>query len=465
MSNYDVIVIGSGPGGYTSAIRNAQLGKKVAIVEKYPTLGGTCLNVGCIPSKALLDSSKHYSTAVKSFDKHGISTTGISLDFPKMVGRKNEVVSQITKGVQFLMEKNKIEVFQGHGSLKDANTVAVKGDKEVEIKGTNIILATGSKPSALPFAPFDKERIISSTEALTLPELPKSMIVIGGGVIGLEMGSVYARLGVEVQVVEFLDKITPGMDEMVSKELMKSLKKQGLKFHLSTKVQSITNTGKAVTVEAENKKGDAVSFEADYCLVACGRAPYSEALGLENVGIELDERKRVPVNANLQTKVPNIYAIGDLIEGPMLAHKAEEEGVFVAEIIDGQKPHVDHHLIPGVVYTWPEAASVGSTEQELKDAGRAYKVGKYSMKGLGRARASEDTDGMVKVLADKETDEVLGVHLVAARAADIISEAAVAMTYRASAEDIGRICHAHPTFAEAFKEAALDATDKRAINA
>jgi len=465
MSTYDVIVIGSGPGGYTSAIRNAQLGKTVAIVEKYSTLGGTCLNVGCIPSKALLDSSEHYYQAVKKFDNHGIAVDGVSVDFPKMIGRKDQVVSQITQGVKYLMDKNKIQIFEGHGSLKDANTVIVKGEKEVELKGTNIILATGSKPTELPFAKFDKKRIISSTEALTLKELPKSMIVIGGGVIGLEMGSVYSRLGVEVQVVEFLDKITPTMDEMVSKELMKTLKKQGIKFSLSTKVTAITNKGESVTVEAENKKGEAVSFEADYCLVAVGRSPYSEALGLDNVGIELDERKRVPVNTNLQTKVSNIYAIGDLIEGPMLAHKAEEEGVYVAEFIDGQKPQVDHHLIPGVVYTWPEAASVGSTEQELKEAGKEYKVGKFSMKALGRARASEDTDGMVKVLADKTTDEVLGVHLVSARAADIISEAAVAMTYRASAEDIGRICHAHPTFAEAFKEAALDASDKRAINA
>lgn len=465
--SYDVIVIGSGPGGYISAVRASQLGQKVAIIEKYATLGGTCLNVGCIPSKALLDSSHHYYDAVKHFEEHGILIDPPKIDFPKMIERKAKVVEQTTGGVKFLMDKNNIDVFEGLGSFVDATHVKVtKSDgSEETIEGKNIIIATGSKPSNLPFITLDKERVITSTEALKLPEIPKHMLVIGGGVIGLELGSVYKRLGADVSVIEYMDKIVPGMDADVSKELQKVLKKQGVKFFTSHAVNAVERNGDEITVKAKNKKGADVEFKGDYCLVSVGRRAYTDGLGLENVGIKVNERGQVETNDHLQTNVPNIYAIGDVVKGAMLAHKAEEEGVVVAELIAGQKPHIDYNLIPGIVYTWPEVAAVGKTEQELKDAGVAYKAGKFSMRALGRSRASGDIDGFVKVLADKATDEVLGVHIVGARAADLIMEAAVGMEYRASAEDFARICHGHPTYSEAFKEASKAAWDGAPLNA
>ena len=464
---YDVIVIGSGPGGYISAIRAAQLGKKVAIIEKYPTLGGTCLNVGCIPSKALLDSSHHYYDAVHHFEEHGISVEKPSFDFGKMVDRKASVVEQTTGGIKYLMDKNDITVYEGLGSFESNTQVKVTkndGSSEV-IEGTNIIIATGSKPSTLPFISLDKERIITSTEALKLKEVPKHLIVIGGGVIGLELGSVYKRLGADVSVVEYAPAITPTMDKDVSKELTKVLKKQGMKFHVSHGVSAVERKGEEVVVTATNKKGEEVSFTGDYCLVAVGRRPYTDGLALDKAGIKVNERGQIDVNDHLQTNVSNIYAIGDVVRGAMLAHKAEEEGVVVAEYLAGQKPHIDYNLIPGIVYTWPEVAAVGKTEQELKDAGVAYKAGKFSMRALGRSRASGDLDGFVKVLADKNTDEILGAHIVGARAADLIMELAVAMEYRASAEDVARICHGHPTYSEAIKEAAKAAWDGKPLNA
>jgi dihydrolipoamide dehydrogenase len=467
MNSFDVVIIGSGPGGYVAAIRCAQLGMKTALIEKYSSLGGTCLNVGCIPSKALLDSSEHYHQAVHQFETHGIvlkSKPGV--DFGQMVKRKQDVVDQTVAGINYLMKKNKIEVFTGFGSFTGPKTVSVlhADGKTTELEGKNIIIATGSKPASLPFIQVDKKRIITSTEALKLDEVPKSMVVIGGGVIGLEMGSVYARLGTKVSVVEFMPSIIPTMDSTMGKELQKSLKKLDFEFYLSHKVKEVTAKGKKVTVKADNAKGEEISIEADYCLVAVGRKPYTENLGLDKAGVKLDERGRVEVDAHLQTNVPGIWAIGDVIKGAMLAHKAEEEGTFVAEKIAGQKPHINYNLIPGVVYTWPEVASVGYTEEQLKEAGTPYKVGSFPFKASGRARVSMDTDGLVKVLAHKDTDEILGVHMIGPRCADMIAEAVVAMEFRASAEDIGRISHAHPTFTESFKEAALDASDKRAIH-
>ena len=464
---YDLIVIGSGPGGYIAAVRASQLGSKVALIEKYSTLGGTCLNVGCIPSKALLDSSHHYYDAVHHFEEHGISVEKPSFDFGKMVARKANVVEMTTGGIKYLMDKNKVDVYEGLGSFEDATHVKITkndGTSEV-IEGTNIIIATGSKPSTLPFISLDKERIITSTEALKLKEVPKHLIVIGGGVIGLELGSVYKRLGADVSVVEYAPTITPTMDKDVSKELTKVLKKQGMKFHASHGVTAVERNGDEVVVKATNKKGEEVSFTGDYVLVAVGRRPYTEGLGLENAGVKVNERGQVDVNDHLQTNVSNIYAIGDVVRGAMLAHKAEEEAVVVAEYIAGQKPHIDYNLIPGIVYTWPEVAAVGKTEQELKDTGVAYKAGKFSMRALGRSRASGDIDGFVKILADKNTDEVLGAHIVGARAADLIMEIAVAMEFRASAEDIARICHGHPTYSEAVKEAAKAAWDGMPLNA
>ena len=464
---YDIIVIGSGPGGYISAVRASQLGKKVAIIEKYATLGGTCLNVGCIPSKALLDSSHHFYDAVNHFETHGISVEKPTFDFGKMVARKASVVEQTTGGIKYLMDKNNIDVFEGLGSFVDATHVKISkndGSEEI-IEGINIIIATGSKPSNLPFISLDKERIITSTEALKLKEVPKHLIVIGGGVIGLELGSVYKRLGADVTVVEYAPKITPTMDADVSKELQKVLKKQGIKFATSHGVSAVERKGDEVLVKATDKKGREVEFTGDYCLVAVGRKPFTQGLGLENAGVQLNERNQVEVNDHLQTNISNIYAIGDVVKGAMLAHKAEEEGVVVAEYLAGQKPHIDYNLIPGIVYTWPEVAAVGKTEDELKTAGVAYKAGKFSMRALGRSRASGDIDGFVKVLADKTTDEVLGVHIVGARAADLIMEAAVAMEYRASAEDLARICHGHPTYSEAMKEAAKAAWDGKPLNA
>ena len=466
MSQFDVTVIGSGPGGYVAAIRAAQLGFKTAIIEKYPTMGGTCLNVGCIPSKALLDSSEHFHNAAHNFANHGIIIDSPKADIARMVERKNEVVDQTTKGIQFLMDKNKITVFHGVGSFESATQIKItKNDGSSEtIESKYTIIATGSKPSSLPFINIDKERIITSTEALNLKEIPKKFLVIGGGVIGLELGSVFLRLGSEVTVIEFMDKIIPGMDGALSKELQKVLKKQGMKFELSTGVSAVERNGDSVKITAKNKKGEEVTFDADYVLVSVGRKPYTEGLGLEKAGVELDERGRVKVNEHLQTNVSNIYAIGDVIQGAMLAHKASEEGVLVAEQLAGQKPHINYNLIPGVVYTWPEVAGVGKTEEQLKEEGVAIKVGNFPMRALGRSRASGDLDGFIKIIADEKTDEVLGVHMIGARAADMIAAAVTAMEFRASAEDIARMSHAHPTFAEAIKEAALDATGKIAIH-
>jgi len=467
MNQYDVAIIGSGPGGYVAAIRCAQLGMKTAIIEKYSTLGGTCLNVGCIPSKALLDSSHHYEDAVKHFEDHGIEIPGdIKINLEKMISRKQAVVDQTTKGIQFLMDKNKIDVYEGIGSFKDATHITImpsKG-KTQTIEAKNIIVATGSKPSSLPFIKLDKERVITSTEALKLKEIPSHMIIIGGGVIGLELGQVYKRLGSQVTVVEFMDRIIPGMDAALSKELLKVLKKQKVKFLLSHKVKSVERTKNEVIIKADDKKGAEVVLKGDYCLVSVGRRPYTDGLNAEAAGIALDKMGRVEVNNHLQTNIPNIYAIGDVVKGAMLAHKAEEEGAMVAEIIAGQRPHIDYNLIPGVVYTWPEVASVGKTEEELKESGVEYKSGQFPMRALGRSRASMDTDGFVKILADKKTDEVLGVHMIGARCADLIAEAVTAMEFRASAEDISRMSHAHPTYAEAVKEAALAATDDRALH-
>jgi len=466
MSQFDVTIIGSGPGGYVAAIRCAQLGFKTAIIEKYSVLGGTCLNVGCIPSKALLDSSEHFYNAKHDFANHGIIINDPVADLGRMIERKREVVDQTTKGINFLMDKNKITVFEGVGSFESATQIKVtKNDGSTELLDSKYtIIATGSKPSTLPFITLDKERIITSTEALELKEIPKHLIVIGGGVIGLELGSVYKRLGSEVTVVEFMDKIIPTMDGALSKELNKVLRKQGMKFNLSTGVQSVERNGDTVKVTAKDKKGEEVVFEGDYVLVAVGRKPYTDGLAVEKAGVDLDERGRVKVNEHLQTNVSNIYAIGDVVVGAMLAHKAEEEGVLVAEYLAGQKPHIDYNLIPGVVYTWPEVAGVGKTEEQLKEAGVAYKSGSFPFRALGRARASNDLDGFVKILADAKTDEVLGVHMIGARCADLIAEAVTAMEFKASAEDISRMSHAHPTFAEAIKEAALAATDNRALH-
>lgn len=464
---YDVVVIGSGPGGYVAAIRCGQLGLKTAIIEKYSTLGGTCLNVGCIPSKALLDSSEHYHNANKHFAEHGINLSNLKVDLKQMVKRKNGVVEQTTGGITFLMKKNKVTTYQGVGSFVDKNTIKITKDDQSteEITTKNVIIATGSKPASLPFLTIDKKRIITSTEALNLTEVPKHLVLIGGGVIGLELGSVYARLGAKVTVIEYLDSIIPTMDKGLGKELQKSLKGLGFEFLLSHKVTGASVKGKTVTVTAEDAKGNPVTVEGDYCLVAVGRTAYTEGLNLEAVGIKLEERgKKVPVNEHLETPVAGIYAIGDVIRGAMLAHKAEEEGVYVAELIAGQKPHINYNLIPGVVYTWPEVASVGATEEQLKKDGVKYKAGSFPFKASGRARASMDLEGFVKVLADANTDEILGVHMIGPRVADMIAEAVVAMEYRASAEDIARICHAHPTFTESFKEAALAATGNRAIH-
>jgi len=461
MNKYDVAVIGSGPGGYVAAIRCAQLGMKTAIIEKYSTLGGTCLNVGCIPSKALLDSSHHYEDAIKHFEEHGIEIPGdIKVNIEKMIARKQSVVDQTTNGIDFLMKKNKIDVYEGVGSFKDATRIVIKGKDAGEIEAKNTIIATGSKPSSLPFINIDKERIITSTEALKLKEIPKHLIVIGGGVIGLELGQVYRRLGSEVSIVEYMDRIIPTMDSGLSKELNKVFKKAKFKMNVSHKVKSVERVGDEVVVKADNKKGEEVEFKGDYCLVSVGRRPYTDGLNAEAAGVKLTDRGQVETNEQLQTSASNIYAIGDVVKGAMLAHKASEEGVLVAEILAGQKPHIDYNLIPGVVYTWPEVAAVGKTEEQLKESGVDYKVGQFPMRALGRSRASMDLDGFVKILADKNTDEILGVHMVGARAADMIAEAVVAMEYRASAEDISRMSHAHPTFTEAIKEAALAANDR-----
>jgi dihydrolipoamide dehydrogenase len=437
---------------------------KTALIEKYPTLGGTCLNVGCIPSKALLDSSEHYYNALHSFKDHGIDVTPRA-DLAHMIARKADVVKQTCDGINYLMKKNKVDVLHGVGSFVAKNRIQVTGadGKLSEIESRYVIIATGSKPTPLPFAPFDKKRIISSTEALVLPEVPRHLIVIGGGVIGMELGSVYSRLGAKVTVVEFLDNLIPTMDGTMGKELQKVAKKMGMEVFLGHKVTSVENKGKEVVVKAEGKKGELLELKGDYCLVSIGRRPFTDGLAIEKAGLSL-EKGRIPVDDHLRTKVETIYAIGDVVRGAMLAHKAEEEGVFVAETIAGQKPHIHYHLIPSVVYTWPEVAGVGYTEEQLKESGRAYKSGSFPFKALGRARASMDVDGLVKVLADKETDEILGIHIIGARAADMIAAGVTAMEFRASAEDVSRMSHAHPTYMEAVKEACLAATGNRALH-
>jgi len=468
MNEFDVTVIGSGPGGYVCAIRCAQLGMKTALVERYNTLGGTCLNVGCIPSKALLDSSEHYYNCIHHFAEHGIDVKSAKPNLEKMIQRKREVVKQTCEGINYLMKKNKITVFHGHGSFVSDHEIEIKNEKgsTEKIKSRYFVIATGSKPATLPGIEIDKKRIITSTEALEMKDIPGVMVIIGGGVIGLELGSVFARLGSKISVLEFMDRIIPGMDGSLSKELQRILKKNlAFDFYLKHKVTSVKTKGKKVLVEAENLSNQqAVSLEADYCLVSVGRRPYTDNLGLEKTGVKKDEKGRIAVNDYLQTDVLHIYAIGDVVRGPMLAHKAEEEGVFVAEHIAGQKPHINYLLIPGVVYTWPEVASVGYTEEQLKEQKREYKTGQFPFKASGRARASMDTDGFIKVLADAKTDEILGIHMIGPRAADMIMEAVTAMEFRASAEDIARICHAHPTFSESIKEACLDATEKRALH-
>ena len=464
---YDVTVIGSGPGGYVAAIRCAQLGMKTAIIEKESTLGGTCLNVGCIPSKALLDSSEHYHNAHKTFAEHGVMLENLAVDMNQMIDRKAKVVDENVKGIDFLMKKNKIDVIRGFGSFKDANTITVTADdgSTSEVSSDKVIIATGSVPNVPASFNFDGKRVISSTEALEIREVPKRMVVVGGGVIGMELGSVFGRLGTEIEVVEYMERIIPTMDKDCGKQLQRSLKGLGFKFHLKHMVNEVKPTKDGVKVVVQKRGSeDTFEIEADYCLVSIGRKPFTDKLGLENIGVKLDERGRIEVNGHLETSASGVYAIGDVVKGAMLAHKAEEEGVFVAEKIAGQRPHINYNLIPGVVYTWPEVAAVGATEQELKDAKVPYKAGKFPFKALGRARASMDTDGMVKVLAHKETDEILGVHMVGARTADMIAEAVAVMEFRGSAEDVARMSHAHPTYTEAFKEAALAATGDRALH-
>ncbi len=459
---YDVIVIGAGPGGYVCAIRAAQLGLKVACVEKRDSLGGTCLNVGCIPSKALLHASEKFSEAKHHLADFGVKAGDVSLDLPGMMKHKNAVVDANTKGVDFLFKKNKIDWLKGEGVITAPGKVSVAGS---EYQAKHIIIATGSDVVSLPGITIDEKQIVSSTGALTLSEVPKKMVVIGGGVIGLELGAVWGRLGAEVTVIEFLDRILPGMDGELSKEAKKILGKQGFTFKLETKVTSATVKGKGVELTLEEAKGgSAETLNADIVLVAVGRKAYSTGLGLDKVGVALDERGRIKTDHGFQTNVPGIYAIGDVIAGPMLAHKAEDEGVVLAEMIAGQTGHIDYNLIPGVVYTWPEVASVGKTEEQLKTDGVDYKVGKFPFLANGRARAMNATEGFVKILADAKNDRVLGVHIIGPEAGTLIAEAVIAMEFGGSAEDIARTCHAHPTLEEAMKEAAL-AVDKRALHA
>lgn len=464
-NQYDIIVIGSGPGGYVSAIRAAQLGYKVAIVEKYNTLGGTCTNVGCIPAKALLDSSEHYHQAKEQFKTHGIGLDGITLDFSQFIARKSDVVKQNTAGLVYLMKKNKIDVHHGTGSFTDATHLQVTAaDKTTLLTGKYFIIATGSKPSSISGVTIDKERIITSTEGLSLPARPDSMIIIGGGVIGVEMASVYARIGTEVTIIEYTDSLIPTMDRELGKALYKTLGKLKIKILLGSKVQSASNNGTSASVSFLDAEGRPQEITADYCLVAVGRKAYTEGLNLQTVGITPEKNGKIKVNAQLQTAVPNIYAIGDVIDGPMLAHRAEDEGTFVAEVIHGGKPHIKYELIPAVVYTWPEVAAAGATEEQLKAQGITYTVGKFPYMASARARASMDTDGFVKVLVSPKYGEVLGVHIIGPRAADVIAQAVVAMEYEITADDLSRLSYAHPTYSEVLKDAYLIATGKGAIN-
>jgi len=463
---YDVIIVGGGPGGYVCAIRAAQLGLKTACVEKRGSLGGTCLNVGCIPSKALLQSSHHFEAASHEFASHGVKTGKVALDLPTMMARKDKVVDDLTKGIEFLFKKNKVDYIVGEGVITAADTVEVKptsGKKQI-LKTENIVIATGSDVAPLPGVSIDEKQIVSSTGALALSKVPKSMVVVGGGVIGLELGSVWRRLGAEVTVVEFLDTILPGMDGEVVKQMTRTLKKQGMKFKLKAKVTAAKAAKTGVTLSVEPRDGgEAETIKADVVLVAIGRRPYSDGLGLDKLGVAVDERGFIGVDPDLQTNIPGIFAIGDVIGGAMLAHKAEEEGIAVAESLAGQSGHVNYDVIPGVVYTWPEVASLGKTEETLKEEGVDYKVGKFPFSANSRARANADSEGFVKILADAKTDRVLGAHIVGPAAGDLIQEAVSVMEFGGSAEDIARTCHAHPGLSEAVKEAAL-AVDDRAIH-
>jgi dihydrolipoamide dehydrogenase len=461
---FQAIVIGGGPGGYVCAIRLSQLGIKTACVESRGSLGGTCLNIGCIPSKSLLNLSENFHK-VKHFSNLGIEISAVKLNLEKMMKNKDKVVTILTKGIEFLFKKNKVTHYKGTGSFKSATQVSIIDDKKKEtiIDSDKIIISTGSEPISLPGVKFDEKVIVSSTGALALSKVPKKMVIVGAGYIGLEMGSVWSRLGSEVHVVEFLDHITPGMDKEISKEFMKILQKQGINFHLQTKVNSIKKNNKGAVVSTTNKDGKKINFECDVVLVSVGRKPNTKNLNLDAIGIALDDKKRVKVDKNFQTNVKNIYAIGDVIAGPMLAHKAEEEGIAIAELIAGQSGHVNYNIIPGVVYTSPEVASIGKTEEQLKDLNQKYKVGKFPFMANSRAKAINETDGFVKILAEEKTDKVLGVHIIGSHAGEMIAQIAIAMEFGASSEDIARTCHAHPTFSEAIKEAALS-VDKRPIH-
>jgi len=464
-NNFDVIIIGGGPGGYVCAIRAAQLGLKTACIESRGALGGTCLNVGCIPSKSLLNLSENFYKAKKDFNQQGIEISDIKLNIDKMMSNKNKSIQILTKGVEFLFKKNKVTYLKGKGVFFSKNDVVVyNNNKKENYKAKNIVIATGSDVASLPGITIDEKNIISSTGALSLNKVPKKLLVIGGGYIGLEMGSVWSRLGAEVTVIEYLDCITPGMDQEISKEFQKILNKQGIKFKLNSKVSSVKNKNNSVLVTfTDNKTSKSETIEADKVLVSVGRKPYTEGLNLSKIGIKKDDKGRIKVNEKLQTSVNNIYAIGDVIKGPMLAHKAEDEGIAVAEILAGQAGHVNYDVIPGVVYTFPEVATVGKTEEQLKSEKKTYKVGKFPFLANSRAKVNNETEGFVKILADSNTDKVLGVHIIGPHCGDMIAEMALAMEFGASAEDIARTCHAHPTHTEAIKEAAL-AVDKRPIH-
>ncbi len=461
---FQAVVIGGGPGGYVCAIRLAQLGLKTACIESRGSLGGTCLNVGCIPSKSLLNLSEEFHNA-QSLSNKGIEIGEIKLNLSKMMKNKDKAVTILTKGVEFLLKKNKVTYFKGTGSFKSKNDIVIKDNdnKETIIQTENTIIATGSVPVSLPGVEIDEKVIVSSTGALKLEQVPKKMVVVGGGYIGLEMGSVWSRLGSEVHVVEFLDHITPGMDKEISSEFMKILKKQGINFHMQHKVEKIKKNNNNVIVSTLNENGTKKDFECDVVLISVGRKPNTEGLNLQKIGVELDEKKRVKTDKNFKTNQNNIYAIGDVISGPMLAHKAEDEGIAVAENIAGQSGHVNYDTIPGVIYTKPEVASIGKTEEQLKELKINYKIGKFSFMANSRAKAIDDTEGFVKILADEKTDKVLGAHLIGPHAGELIAEIGIAMEFGASSEDIARTCHAHPTFSEAVKEAALS-VEKRAIH-
>jgi len=465
MDHYDIAVIGSGPGGYVAAIRSAQLGYKTVIIEKYDTLGGTCTNVGCIPTKALLDSTHHYAEAQHQFKEHGIKLDTIELDFSQMYRRKADVVSKNTGGLDFLMSKNKITRLKGTASFVNNSTIKIVSESDVkEITAQHYIIATGSKPSSIPGVEIDKKRIITSTEALSLQKKPESMVIIGGGVIGVEMASIFNRIGTKVTILEYADHLIATMDHELGKSLQKILKKEGIDIRLNQAVYKIGNTGSAAKVFFKDKTGTEGELEADYVLVAVGRSPYVKGLGLENTEVQMDGKGFIKVNENNQTSVPTIYAIGDVIGGSMLAHKAEEEGVFVAETINGQKRHIHYNRIPSVVYTWPEVASVGYTEEYLRQNNIAYNVGKFPFSASARARASMDMEGFAKVLVDPKYGEVLGVHIIGARAADLIAQGVIAQEYEVTAEDMFRISYAHPTYSETLKEAYLTASGQGAIN-